>query len=135
MRHKRHDFYPWVGKIPWNRKLQTHSSISCLENSMDRGAWWTTVYEVSKSWIQLSMHVSKTDTQISGLSLPITYYINLSISDRNNKCYQYSEPLPFVKPLLCATFLKGPRTLQCRHVLTPFPRRTEAQQAPLTCPG
>ena len=23
---------------------------SCLEISMDRGAWWTTVHEVSKSW-------------------------------------------------------------------------------------
>ena len=27
---------------------------SCLENSMDRGAWQTTVYEVTKNWIQLS---------------------------------------------------------------------------------
>ena len=23
---------------------------SCLENSMDRGAWWTTVHRVIKSW-------------------------------------------------------------------------------------
>ena len=23
---------------------------SCLENSMDRGAWWATVHGVSKSW-------------------------------------------------------------------------------------
>ena len=23
---------------------------SCLENSMDRGAWWTTFHEVAKSW-------------------------------------------------------------------------------------
>ena len=27
---------------------------SCLENSMDRGAWWTTVYGVAKSWTRLS---------------------------------------------------------------------------------
>ena len=27
---------------------------SCLENSMDRGAWQATVHEVSKSWIRLS---------------------------------------------------------------------------------
>ena len=59
--------------------MATHSSISCLENSMDRGAWWAIVHEVSKSWIQLSMHTSKADTQISGLSLLITYYINLSL--------------------------------------------------------
>ena len=27
---------------------------SCLENSMDRGAWWATVYGVSKSLTQVS---------------------------------------------------------------------------------
>ena len=27
---------------------------SCLENSMNRGAWWATVHGVTKSWIQLS---------------------------------------------------------------------------------
>ena len=27
---------------------------SCLENSMDRGAWWATVHGVSKSRTQLS---------------------------------------------------------------------------------
>jgi len=27
---------------------------SCLENPMDRGAWWATVHGVSKSWTQLS---------------------------------------------------------------------------------
>ena len=26
---------------------------SCLENPMDRGAWWATVHEVAKSWTQL----------------------------------------------------------------------------------
>ena len=27
---------------------------SCLENSMERGAWWVTVHGVAKSWTQLS---------------------------------------------------------------------------------
>ena len=27
---------------------------SCLENPMDRGAWWTTVHGVAKSWTQMS---------------------------------------------------------------------------------
>ena len=27
---------------------------SCLENSMDRGAWWATVQGDAKSWTQLS---------------------------------------------------------------------------------
>ena len=26
---------------------------SCLENPMDRGAWWPTVHEVAKSWTLL----------------------------------------------------------------------------------
>ena len=31
---------------------------SCLENSMDRGAWRATVHGVSKSWTELSTHTS-----------------------------------------------------------------------------
>ena len=27
---------------------------SCLENSMDRGAWWATVQWVAKNWTQLN---------------------------------------------------------------------------------
>ena len=27
---------------------------SCLENPMDRGTWWATVYEIAKSQTQLS---------------------------------------------------------------------------------
>ena len=27
---------------------------SCLENPMDRGAWWATVHEVIKNWTRLS---------------------------------------------------------------------------------
>ena len=36
---------------------------SCLDNPMDRGAWWATVYKVSKSWTrrkQLSRKTSMT---------------------------------------------------------------------------
>ena len=29
---------------------------SCLENSMDRGTWWTTVHVIAKSWTGLSEH-------------------------------------------------------------------------------
>ena len=30
---------------------------SCLENSMDRGAWLTIVHGATKSWIPLSSHI------------------------------------------------------------------------------
>ena len=29
-------------------------NYACLENPMDRGAWWTTTHGVAKSWTQLS---------------------------------------------------------------------------------
>ena len=45
-------FNPWVGKITWRREYPLQ--YSCLENSMDRGAWWATVHGVAKSWTWLS---------------------------------------------------------------------------------
>ena len=36
-------FNPWVGKIPWRREWQP-LQYSCLENPVDRGAWWATVH-------------------------------------------------------------------------------------------
>ena len=47
-------FSPWVGKIPWRRKLGNPLQYSCLGNSMDRGTWLATVLGVTKSWTQLS---------------------------------------------------------------------------------
>ena len=42
-----------VGKIPWRRN-GSPLQYSCLENSMDGGAWWATVHGVAKSWTRLS---------------------------------------------------------------------------------
>ena len=39
----------FLGEGNWNQ-LQ----YSCLENSMDRGAWWAIAHGVAKSWTQLS---------------------------------------------------------------------------------
>ena len=43
----------WVrslgGEDPLVKGMATHSSISCLENPMDRGAWQATVHGVTKS--------------------------------------------------------------------------------------
>ena len=54
-REKRRGFNPWVRKSPG----QGHGNplqYSCLENPMDRGAWWATVHGVTKSWTQLKPH-------------------------------------------------------------------------------
>ena len=46
-RGKRCGFHPWAGKTPGGgpgNPLQ----YSCLENLMDRGAWWVTVHGVAR---------------------------------------------------------------------------------------
>ena len=48
-KHRKCAFSPWVGKIPWRRKWNPFH-YSCLENSIDRGAWQTVVHRVTKSW-------------------------------------------------------------------------------------
>ena len=58
-RHKRWGFNLWVRKLPWSRKWQP-IQYYCLENSMDRGLWWATVYGVSKSWTGLSERMCNT---------------------------------------------------------------------------
>ena len=50
---RRHGFNPCIRKIPWRREWLP-LQYSCLENPMDRGAWWATVHRVTKSQIQLS---------------------------------------------------------------------------------
>ena len=60
-RCKRRRFDPWVRKIPLSRKWQS-LQYSCLENSMNRGAWQATVHGVEKSqtwlsnWTELNWH-------------------------------------------------------------------------------
>ena len=48
-----------LGKIP-GRENGNPLQYSCLENSMDRRAWWATVHGVAKSQAQLSAHVHNT---------------------------------------------------------------------------
>ena len=46
---------------------------SCLENRMDRGAWWATVHGVAKSWTwlkQLSMHPCMSSKKASLFNCP-----------------------------------------------------------------
>ena len=47
----------WLGRSPGEgngNPLQ----YSCLENPMDREAWWATVHGVTKSWTRLSVCMS-----------------------------------------------------------------------------
>ena len=55
---------------------------SCLKNPIGRGAWWTTVHRVTKSWTQLSMH-----TQIT-ISLSSTISSRKPHSRRDNSVHR-----------------------------------------------
>ena len=64
-RHNRHKFDPWVGKNP---RVGNGNSLqySCLESSMDRGAWWATLMgsqRVGYNWAHMS---TQTHTYILG---------------------------------------------------------------------
>ena len=83
---KRHQFNPCVGKILWNRKWQP-TLVFLLENPIDRGAWWATVYGVAKSQTLLSVCVcthTHTHTHNQTDAVPGTMLNDLSV----DLCYQ-----------------------------------------------
>ena len=49
------DSIPGSGRFP-REENGNPLQYSCLGNPVDRGAWWATVHEVTKSWTQLSTH-------------------------------------------------------------------------------
>ena len=49
--------------------MATQLQYSCLENSMDRGAWQAAVLRVTKSWTQLSTHTL--ERQQEGCAIPL----------------------------------------------------------------
>ena len=53
----------WIQSLgqeyPLEKGMATHSSITCLENSMDRGVWMAPVYEATKvryDWMRTHTH-------------------------------------------------------------------------------
>ena len=77
---KRPRFNPWLGRSPGEvngNPLQ----YSCLENPMDRGAWWASVHGITKSWtllndftftFHLRIHIWKIIILFSWLSAAMT---------------------------------------------------------------
>ena len=59
--------------------MATHSGAFCLENPMDRGAWWAAVHGVAKSRARLS--------DFTSLTLLTSYFIT---GEGNGNPLQYS---------------------------------------------
>ena len=49
----RHKFNPWLGRSPGGGN-DDPLQYSCLENPMDKRAWWAIVYGVARSQTQLN---------------------------------------------------------------------------------
>ena len=58
---------PGLGRCPGEENGNL-LQYSCLENSVDRGAWWATVH-VSQSWTRLGEHGTAWSVEIDGHAL------------------------------------------------------------------
>ena len=77
-----------VWSLGWDDPLEEEPSTSlqysCLENPMDKGAWWVTVHTVTKSQTRLKW-LSTTQLFTVFLQFTVTPYIF---------CYRYTQMLP-----------------------------------------
>ena len=75
---RRHRFNPWVGKYPGEGNgypLQ----YSCLENHMERGAWWATVHGVTKSDTTKGLN-NNINNSLFGIICPVCCRMTLQAS-------------------------------------------------------
>ena len=102
-RCKRCWFDPWIGKIPG----EGHGNplhYSCLEDPMDRGAWWATGH---------SMHRNRHDLARMSLGKRMYFCIKVWRFGRivNLLKLDFLMPFPFSCPFqVCLCVISGPRT-------------------------
>ena len=78
---------PGLGRSP----VERHGNplqYSCLENHMDRGAWWATVHGVAKSWTRLKWLSTHTHICIY-MYLSIYTYIGFIFMKKDQIIYTY----------------------------------------------
>ena len=91
---------------------------SCLENPMDRGAWWATVHRVAKSWTQLKP--LKVKMWVPQSCLTLWDLIDRSPPDSSvHGVFQasYWSGLPFPSPEIFAPQELNPSLLHGRQIL------------------
>ena len=98
-RCKRPGLDPWLEKIPWRSSPGNPPQYSCLENPMDRGAWWAAVHGVAKSQTRLKRVSSSRDAFASYLNIP--FYMKLPPNFLNSIYPNFS----FTPSLLAHTLL------------------------------
>ena len=65
---------PWIGKIPLEEGMATHSSILAWRIFMDRGACRVTVHKITNNWTRLKRLRTRTLMTLNG-KLEIFIYI------------------------------------------------------------
>ena len=97
-RHRILGFDPWAERFPGEGN-GNQCQYSCLENPMDRIAWWATFHRVGKSWTRLKQlsvqHAYVMGFHISSLpssNLPLLIATKLSFSVVQLKPYYSLAP-------------------------------------------
>ena len=103
-RHRRLGFDPWSERSRGEENGNQHQ-YSCLENPMDRRAWWATFRRVGKGWTQLKQlimqHAYLMGFHISSLpssNLPFLIATKLSFSVVQLRPYYSLAPYPSWPP-------------------------------------
>ena len=100
--------------------METHSSIRSLDNALDRGAWWTAVHRVAKSWTWLkwlSTHAHEVGHDFSHITSQLmcvyvhTYmyifyvcvlyiygYMDINVCYTHPHTYAYTYSMFFISP-------------------------------------
>ena len=86
---------------------------SCLENPMDRGAWWATVYRVTKSQTQLK-HLSTNHREVKQLAW--SHRADAQWNWNWNPSWLTPEPMFVIMTLLCL-FCRGTNPNKCHSIV------------------
>ena len=89
----------FLSVVPFGEGNGSPLQCSCLENPMDRGAWWATVYEVAKTRTRLSnshthTHTHTSTTRVRILRSFITTKILYDITTSTFLCFSALFPTP-----------------------------------------
>ena len=108
----------WVWSLAWEDLLEedmaTHSNNSCLENPMDRGAWWAAVHRVAQSqtWLKwLSMQREEIPPPPSPVSLigQLLLAVSAHVNPRPPPCHSTTYRQFTVSPVPCMKLFQGVR--------------------------
>ena len=120
-----------VGSVPGSGRSPEEGSgnplqYTCLENSMDRGAWQATVHEVTEleTTVWLSTHMNATNLPYLGSCLCIPPHLQLFFPS-NHRCYEFHAYFSHPSLYSCTTNQKALK-ICCLilHVLGAFDKKS-----------